>query len=78
MSGDGLAHTFTLRTGVPFHNGDSLDTDDVAASLSRWGRAGTYGASVYRNVDSVAAAGTDTVVMKPKTQSPLRWRTWRS
>ena len=29
ISDDGLVYTFTLRDGVKFHNGDTVDLDDV-------------------------------------------------
>ncbi|GAA2075782.1 ABC transporter substrate-binding protein [Microbacterium hatanonis] len=35
-SEDGRSWTFSIREGVPFHNGDELDAGDVAASLNRW------------------------------------------
>ncbi len=34
-SDDGLAYTFTLRTGVRFHDGDELTADDVKRSVER-------------------------------------------
>ena len=33
---DGLKWTFKLRSGVLFHNGDTVDAEDVKASLERW------------------------------------------
>ncbi|MGF3056031.1 ABC transporter substrate-binding protein [Microbacterium sp. YY-01] len=36
VSDDGLAITFTLRDGVTFHNGETMDADDVVASMQRW------------------------------------------
>ena len=35
LSGDGLTWTFHIRTGVTFHNGDSLTPADVAYSFQR-------------------------------------------
>ncbi|MBV8888969.1 MAG: ABC transporter substrate-binding protein [Alphaproteobacteria bacterium] len=35
VSGDGLTHTFTLREGVLFHNGDPVTAEDVVFSLKR-------------------------------------------
>jgi len=63
---DGLTYTFTLRHGVTFHNGKPLGPDDVVASLNRWGKVSARGLSVYQNVASVSASGSDTVVMKFK------------
>src|SRR5690606_41334060 len=38
ISADGLSYTIPLRQGVPFHDGQILDADDVVASLDRWRR----------------------------------------
>ena len=35
VSDDGLVYTFTLRDGVKFHNGDTVDLDDVIYSIQR-------------------------------------------
>ncbi len=68
VSKDGLTYSFTLRGGVPFHNGKTMTADDVVASLNRWGRVSPYGAVPYKSVDSVTATG-NTVVMKLKAPS---------
>jgi peptide/nickel transport system substrate-binding protein len=68
VSKDGLTYTFTLRSGVPFHNGKTMTADDVVASLNRWGRVSPYGAVPYKSVESVTATG-NTVVMKLKAPS---------
>ncbi|HLJ59348.1 MAG TPA: ABC transporter substrate-binding protein [bacterium] len=65
VSKDGLTYTFTLRSGVPFHNGKTMTADDVVASLNRWGKVSPRGPSVYQHVDSVTGAG-NTVTMKLK------------
>ena len=35
ISEDGLTYTFTLRDGVKFHNGETVDLDDVIYSITR-------------------------------------------
>ncbi len=65
VSNDGLTYAFTLRTGVPFHNGKTMTADDVVASLNRWGKISPRGPSVYQQVDAVTGSG-NTVTMKLK------------
>ncbi|PYN39908.1 MAG: peptide ABC transporter, partial [Candidatus Rokuibacteriota bacterium] len=38
VSKDGLVYTFKLRQGVKFHNGKEMTSEDVVASLARWGK----------------------------------------
>src|SRR5262245_42735705 len=66
MSANGLTHTFKLRRGVLFHNGKEMTSEDVVASLVRWGKVGSRGAVVFRHVDAVTAPDKYTVVMQLK------------
>ena len=43
ISDDGKTIVISLRDGVMFHNGDTMDAGDVAASLARWGEHGSRG-----------------------------------
>ncbi len=43
ISEDGKTIVLTLREGVMFHNGDTMDAGDVAASLNRWSEYGARG-----------------------------------
>jgi peptide/nickel transport system substrate-binding protein len=38
MSQDGLQYTFSLRKGLQFHDGAPVTSEDVMASLKRWGQ----------------------------------------
>jgi peptide/nickel transport system substrate-binding protein len=44
VSADGLTYTFTLRTGLTFHDGSPVTARDVVASLERWMNGGSIGA----------------------------------
>src|SRR5262249_12259876 len=51
MSSNGLTHTFKLRRGVLFHNGKEMTSEDVVASLKRWGKVGSRGIVVFNQVE---------------------------
>ena len=61
VSKDGLAYTFKLRQGIKFHNGKEMTSDDVVASLTRWGKQSVYGKTLFawvaefRTVDKYTA-----------------------
>ncbi len=54
VSSDGLTVVFHLRDGVKFHNGKTMTSEDVAASVTRWGMYGQNGSMLWRAVDHVA------------------------
>ena len=65
VSPDGLVWTFTLRKGVPFHNGETLKADDVVASLRRWlSRDGTWAPHLKSRLESLDRVDDSTVKMK--------------
>jgi hypothetical protein len=66
VSANRLTYTFRLRRGVKFHNGREMTSDDVRASLDRWGRVNFRGRIVFANVDSLTNPDAATVVMKLK------------
>lgn len=55
ISDDGTSYTFTLRRGVPFHDGNEVTTTDVTASLERWlkGPLGRQAEDVVEEIQSV-------------------------
>jgi peptide/nickel transport system substrate-binding protein len=65
-SPDRRTHTITLRKGVPFHHGRDLNSDDVVASLTRWGRMSVRGRALFANVESLTAPDPHTVVFRLK------------
>ncbi|HEX7216307.1 MAG TPA: ABC transporter substrate-binding protein, partial [Methylomirabilota bacterium] len=71
VSKDGLTYTFKLRAGVKFHNGKEMTSDDVVASLNRWGKQSIYGKALYAQVAEVRALDPLTVEMKLKEKSAI-------
>jgi peptide/nickel transport system substrate-binding protein len=65
VSEDGLTYTFKLRSGVKFHNGDTMDADDVVASLTRWGKMTGRGKQIFALMapDGLKAADPQTVTL---------------
>ncbi len=59
---EGKVWTFKLRSGVKFHNGDTLDSGDVKASLERWREVGPKGAGLA-SLDSIDTPDASTVVL---------------
>lgn len=49
VSDDGLVHTFTLRQGVKFHNGDEMKAADAVACLNRWATKGVKSKALMEN-----------------------------
>jgi peptide/nickel transport system substrate-binding protein len=62
-SEDGLAFTFTLRSGVKFHDGSELTSEDVVASLNRWGAINGRGKLIFGRMKSLEATDDLTVKM---------------
>ncbi|MBK8085116.1 MAG: hypothetical protein IPK28_15565 [Devosia sp.] len=63
---DGLKWTFKLRPGVKFHNGDTVDAEDVKASLERWRAVGPKGPGLA-TVTSIDTPDPLTVVLNFST-----------
>ena len=57
ISKDGKVYTFTLRSGVKFHNGKTLTAEDVAASMNRFKESplGKKGLSIASSIEAVDA-----------------------
>lgn len=55
LSDDLKVYDIKLRQGVLFHNGKEMTSDDVVASLNRWGKVASHGKVVFRNVVKVEA-----------------------
>lgn len=46
-----------LREGVMFHNGKEMTSEDVVASMERWGEFGARGPVLFAHVDKIEATG---------------------
>src|SRR2546426_6991885 len=68
---DGLTYTFKLRQGVKFHNGKEMTSEDVVASLARWGKQSIYGKALFAQVADWRAVDKYTVEMKLKEKSAI-------
>ncbi|MDU8913410.1 ABC transporter substrate-binding protein [Aestuariicoccus sp. MJ-SS9] len=55
VSEDGKTYTFTLREGLLFHDGSTVDTGDVIASLSRWMEKDSSGQIIAARLQSMDA-----------------------
>lgn len=65
ISKDGLTYTFTLRPGVRFHNGKTMGSADVVASLERYRKVGASPA-LLSAVDRIEASGASEVTIRLK------------
>jgi peptide/nickel transport system substrate-binding protein len=68
---DGLTWTFTLRSGVKFHSGRAMTSDDVKASIDRTIKVNGGAAYIWGPVKSIDAPSPDTVVFHLKFPSPI-------
>ena len=69
---DGLTYVIPLREGVTFHDGSSMDSADVVASVQRWLEVASRGMAVADRVASVEATGPFEVTLTlTEPYSPL-------
>jgi peptide/nickel transport system substrate-binding protein len=60
VSDDQLTWTFTLREGLLFHDGEPVTSNDVIASLRRWGERDAMGQELMRYTAEMNAVDDDT------------------
>jgi peptide/nickel transport system substrate-binding protein len=60
VSQDGLVWTFTLRKDLAFHDDTPVTSDDVVASLQRWGQKDGLGQKMFAALDKVEAVNAST------------------
>jgi peptide/nickel transport system substrate-binding protein len=70
-SADGLVYTIKLRRGVKFHNGKEMSSEDVVASLNRWGGYATQAKALWASVSEVRAVDRYTVELRLKEKSGI-------
>jgi peptide/nickel transport system substrate-binding protein len=74
VSSDALTYTFTLRTGVTFHDGQKLTPDDVVWSLQQHqSNTAWTDASALAAVTSVTASGQKITLTLSHPDSNLLW-----
>jgi peptide/nickel transport system substrate-binding protein len=66
ISADGKTYTIKLRTGIKFHDGSDMASDDVVASLNRWIKLASRGKQVAGFIDKIAATDPATVTITLK------------
>src|SRR5215470_1126894 len=71
VSADGLVYAIKLRQGIRFHNGKEMTSDDVVASLNRWGGYATQAKALWASVEEVRAAGKYAIELRLKEKSGI-------
>ena len=64
VNSDNTEWTFHIRTGVKFHNGETMDADDVAASMNRWYSKSTIAQKAIQTTSQFEAVDDSTVKIK--------------
>ena len=70
VSDDGLTYTFTLRQGVKFHNGDTVDMQDVVFSIDRNRVAAEGGAAQIPALGVIEDLSYDDTTLTLKLSEP--------
>ena len=71
VSDDGRTYDIKLRDGLKFHNGEPVRAQDCAQSLVRWAARETIGQTVWKFVESCAAADDQTVRVRLTQKLPI-------
>lgn len=65
-SDDKKTWTFSLRSGLKWHDGTDVTAADCVASLLRWGKRDGMGQQLFRDVESISATDQSTFVIRFK------------
>ncbi len=72
VSDDQKLYTFTLRDGLKFHDGAPVTSNDVIASIKRWGQKDAGGQIILARTETLAAQDEKTILWKlSKPFAPL-------
>ena len=66
VSADNLTHTFTLRDGLLWHDGQPVTAEDCVASIKRWAAKDSTGQKLMTFVEGLEVKDPKTFVMKLK------------
>jgi peptide/nickel transport system substrate-binding protein len=66
ISADGKTYTIKLRSGIKFHDGSDMTSEDVVASLERWTKLASRGKQASAFIDNIAATDPATVTITLK------------
>ena len=80
MTDDAKSYTFTIREGMTFHDGDTVTTDDVLASIARYEQRQPIGISI-RQLGDPSYSKVDDVTFQMNMGKtfglvPFFWGTW--
>ena len=66
ISADGKIYAVKLRSGIKFHDGSDMASDDVVASLNRWVKIASRGKQAASFIDKIEATDPSTVTITLK------------
>jgi peptide/nickel transport system substrate-binding protein len=64
ISADGTEYLIKLRTGITFHDGSSMDSADVVASLNRWLATASRAKGIAGSIEAIEAVDAESVRIK--------------
>jgi peptide/nickel transport system substrate-binding protein len=71
VSADQLTHTFTLRDGLAWHDGQPVTSEDCVASIKRWGAKDSAGQKLMTFVAGLEVKDPKTFIIKLKEPTGL-------